>query len=375
MKKVLFLIESLRIGGAEKALVSLLKNLDTSKYDITVLCIADSGYLSELIRLVSGIKYTYIASSKSTFFDKIKIKMIYRWLSPKMIYKLFIPHNFDVEIAFCEGFSTKIIGASTNKKIKRIAWVHTDLLENNWPVNNGTFADITEEILCYETFDYVIGVSDTVCNRLKSLLNNKNINRVYNLIDNDEIIEKSLEKTKYISVKGRVNIVSVGRLEFVKGYDRLITVIARLVHNDGLKDITLTLVGDGTERQNLINLINKNKLEDIVTLCGMQKNPYAIMKDKDLFVCPSRNEGFNIAMAEAIILGLPIVSTWCPGPNEILQDGKYGILCENSEEGLYKALKELLNRTSLLDKLSELSVERQLMFDKEEILEKIYKLI
>lgn len=374
MIKLLFLVESLRVGGAERSLTSLVKHLDKYKYDITILTIADGGYFADVIKTIPGIKYRFLTSTRSTLIDKLKIRLIYRWLSPKLIYYLFIPKGFDSEVAFCEGLGTKIIGASINRHAKHIAWIHTDLKENNWPVNHGVFRDISEEIKCYRNFDTIVGVSDTVCNRLREFVDNKNITRIYNIVDADDIREKSLEPSKYNHSKDKFNIVSVGRLEHVKGYDRLINVAARLA-NEGYYNFTLTIVGGGREYASLIDRIRKTGLEDIVTLTGMQPNPYSIIAGCDLFICPSRNEGFNIAIAEAMILGLPVISTWCPGPNEILQEGKYGILCENSEAGIYNAIKAFLDDPSLKDKYSKLSVEGQAMFNQDEILKQLYELI
>ena len=374
MKKCLFLIESLKIGGAERALVTLLKSIDKSKYDITVLSIVDGGSFSEEIKSIKGLRYKYIASKKSSILDKLKIKMIYRWFSPEAIYKLFVPRNNDVEIAFCEGLTTKIIGSSTNTKAKHIAWVHTDLKDNNWPVNCGVFSSLEEEISYYNKFDNVVGVSNTVCERLFDLIKSKNITRVYNLVDKEFICEKANEVSDFTLYQVKINIVSVGRLETVKGFDRLVNVVSKLV-DVGYDNFSLIIVGGGSLMGRLSDLLHKKKLDHIVTLTGQKDNPYAIMKGRDLFVCPSRNEGFNIAIAEAMILGLPVVSTWCPGPNEILQDGKYGILCDNNEDGLYQAIKEILDNPSLLQKYAKLSICRTTMFEKGPILNQLYQLI
>ena len=370
MKKLLLFVESLKIGGAERALVSLLECIDKSKFDITVLSIADRGYFTTIVKSITGIKYKYIVSSRNTFFDKLKIKLIYRWLPASMMYRIFVPKGFDTEVAFCEGLSTKIIGASTNRKSKHIAWVHTDLKENNWPIDNGTFKKLEEEICCYKRYDTIIGVSDTVCVGLRDLLENKDIIRIYNLLDVDEIKSKSKVDSEFKPKRGEINIVSVGRLEYVKGFDRLINVVSTLVKS-GYKGFNLTIVGDGSEYHKLREIVNNNELQNYVTFTGMQHNPFPIVKSRDLFVCPSRHEGYNLAIAEAMILGLPIISTRCTGPNELLDNGRYGILCENNESAIYNSLKSILDNRSLLDKYSELSRERCRIFQKEKIINQI----
>ena len=98
------------------------------------------------------------------------------------------------------------------------------------------------------------------------------------------------------------------------------------------------------------------------------------MKQADLYVCSSRYEGYNLTVAEALLLGLPVLSTDCAGPNEILDRGKYGRIVENSEEGLYKGIKELLERPDLLLGYREKAKKRKSFFDEEKILIKITNL-
>ena len=120
--KLLFLTESFNIGGQEKALISLLRNIDLHKYDITVCVIAETGGLLPEALAIPGIKYQFVIPSAKGKAGKLvnllKGKLIYSWLSAKWVYRLFIPHGFDVEIAYCEGFLTKLISESTSQDTK-----------------------------------------------------------------------------------------------------------------------------------------------------------------------------------------------------------------------------------------------------------------
>ncbi|MBQ6166571.1 MAG: glycosyltransferase [Muribaculaceae bacterium] len=374
MKSILFLVDSLRVGGAERALVSLLTHIDVTKYEITVLSITDGGEFAERIQSIDRVDYRYLISSQSSFLDKLKYKLIYSWLPPRLSYRLFVPKGHDVEIAFCEGYTTKLIGASTNLSARRIAWVHTDLLDNNWPLKSGIFSNLEEEKSCYARFDTVAGVSEIVVTGLKTFLPNKDIRRVYNLVDSEEIISKSREQTCFPHDLNCFNIVSVGRLERVKGFDRLVEAVARL-REEGVANLSLTIVGDGTHRQFLSDMIKEYGLESTVTLTGSQSNPYSIMRGKDLFVCSSRCEGYNLAIAEAMVLGIPIVSTRCSGPVEILQDGKYGVLCDNSVEGLYNTIKLFVQQPGLCNQYAQLSKERSNFFRIDSVINQIEQLL
>lgn len=379
MKSILFLCESLGIGGAEKALYTLLTHIDKNKFDITVCSLCDTGHYSKLIKQIPNIKYRSILFPRDTGFKgllyKLKYQLIYKILPPSLIYKLFIPKNNTVEIAFCEGFSTKIIANSSNKNSKKIAWVHTDLLKNNWPVFIAIYKDINEEVSSYSKFNSIIGVSNSVSNNLRQLLHNKTaVHTLYNLIDEVAILNQAVEDIDYKFNNSSINIISVGRLEYVKGYDRLINICSRLINNDNL-NITLTIVGNGTQFNNLSELIKQLNISSKIKLLGTKQNPYPYIKTADLYVCPSRDEGYNIALAEAITLGKPCISTNCSGPDEILENGKYGCLVKNDEDSLYFAIKEICLNHNKLKLLSDLSIERRQFFNLSKNLGQIESLI
>lgn len=367
MKSILFLCESLGIGGAERALYTLLTHINKKRFKITVCTLCDTGYYSTLIKQIPNIQYKCILIPKEKgiekFIYKLKYRLIYHILSANLIYKLFIPKFHNIEIAFCEGFATKILSSSNNKKCRRIAWVHTDLLLNNWPVYIGIFKNNNAEIKAYNKFHHIIGVSNSVSNNLAKILSRKdNISTIYNIIDEIEINHKSLHDKDIIFDESKINIVSVGRLAKVKGYDRLIKICSRLIIEDKL-NISLTIVGGGNEYHSLHNLITELEVEKYIKLVGNQDNPYPYIKMADLYVCPSYQEGYNIALAEAIILERPCVSTNCSGPDEILGNGKYGCLVDNNEEKLYSCLKWLVTNPNKLSKLQYMAKQRKGFFD------------
>ena len=119
MKKILFLINSLEAGGAEKVLTDIVNNLDYTKYDITVKTIYDIGIYKR--HLNSEIKYKSIIKFKNNFLQRV-FGYIFRNIIPgKLRYKLFIKNKYDVEIAFLEGLPVKVLSYSTNKKSSKIS--------------------------------------------------------------------------------------------------------------------------------------------------------------------------------------------------------------------------------------------------------------
>lgn len=348
-RKVLFLAESLSGGGAEKVLSVLVKHINKKCFDLTVCTVSDTGIYCEEIK--QNVRYCSIlgnAQDKSAIgkiIYKIKYKAIYNILPMWLIYKIFVPKGYDVEVAFMEGYVTKLLSASTNKRSLKIAWVHTDLLKNPWTQNIKVFNNESKELICYAKFDKIVCVSDTAKENFIKKFGLKNVIRIYNPIDKDEILRKADIPCEYPQSENCFKLITIGRLVPQKGYDRLLRVMKK-IKEDGLK-CNLLILGDGEMRVQLSNYIKKNNLSDSVILGGFKKNPYKYLRKADCFVCSSRSEGFSLVIAEAMMLGIPVISTYCSGPNELLEDGKYGLLVDNNEEDLYRGIKSIIEDEKL----------------------------
>lgn len=346
--KLLFLIESLSGGGAEKVLSVLLKHIDKTKFDITLCTIVDTGVYAEEVR--KYVKYTSVLGNPQkkgllgNILYKILYLLIYRILPSRLIYIFFIPKRNDIEIAFVEGFCTKILSYSTNKKAQKIAWVHTDLINNHWITS--IYKDKKEEKQSYQKYNKIIGVSKTVTTAIEQLYNIKNAVTLYNPIESDNIIEKSKEFIALPSKTQTFRMVTVGRFVPQKAYDRLLRVIKRLCENG--YSIELWILGDGEQRPMLKEYINTHSLNEIVTLWGFQKNPYPYLKHSDVFVCSSVSEGYSTAVTEALILELPVITTACSGMDELLLNGKCGLITDNTKEDLYLGIKKCLDHPDIL---------------------------
>lgn len=346
--KLLFLIESLSGGGAEKVLSVLLKHIDKTKFDITLCTIVDTGIYAE--EIPKYIKYISILGNpqKKSFIGKLLYKisylLIYKILPVKLTYTLFIPKDNNIEIAFIEGFCTKLLSYSTNKRAKKIAWVHIDLQKFPWIKD--IYKNFKQEKASYSKYDQIVGVSNTVVSSVKKRYGLNNVITLYNPIENFDIIQKSNESINLPSKTQSIRMVTVGRFVPQKAYDRLLRVIKCLYKNG--YSIELWILGDGEQRPMLEEYIHTYSLNEIVTLWGFQKNPYPYLKHSDIFVCSSISEGYSTAVTEALILELPVVTTLCSGMNELLIDGKCGLITENSEYGLYSGIKYVLDNPSLL---------------------------
>lgn len=104
-------------------------------------------------------------------------------------------------------------------------------------------------------------------------------------------------------------------------------------------------------------------MDQYVKLIGFKNNPYPYIKNANLFVCSSRHESFSLVVAESLILSTPVISTYCTGPTELLDNGEYGMLVENSEDGLYYGLSELLKSNDKLESYKRKACKRKKFFD------------
>jgi glycosyltransferase involved in cell wall biosynthesis len=366
LKKILLIIPNLGGGGAEKVLITLLNRLDLSKYKITLLLIFQEGiYLKDVPQNVN-IKYLFHVK------NPLLIKFVYklfRYISPRLIYKFFIKEQYNVEIAFLEGIATKLVSGSTNPKSQKIAWVHTDL--NNNHLTRHYYKDTKNELEHYKKFNKIVCVSNDAKNGFIKLFNyNPDIEVIYNPIDSKDIVKKANEEKIYYE---DFTVCSIGRLVEVKGMDRLLRVHAKLIQ-EGVYH-KLNIIGSGPLELELKALCEGLDIKDTVYFQGFQTNPYKFLAASNIFVSSSLMEGFSLVVAEALILGKPVLSTKTSGPSEILANGKYGKLVENSEDGLYKGLKELILNPELCNHFSEMATVRKDFFDLSLILGKIENML
>lgn len=350
MIKILFFIDKLAykgsIGGAEKVLITLVNNMDPNKFDITVQTI----YPDENAKLLnSNIKYKYCYSKKNNIIDLIK-----RFEETSgSIYKKHIRDDYDIEVAFLEYESTKIISTSTNRKAKKIAWVHCDF--NVAVSNKEVFIKKTRKQ--YSQFDKVICVSKQVKQSFDELFNNEFVSVVlHNVIDDNEIKTKSKESLPEIVNKDKFTICSVANFTKAKNIERLLKACYRL-HNENI-GFDLWLVGDGKLRIELETFIDEHKMNEYVTLWGFQSNPYPFIDGADLLACSSIYEGFSTFITEGLILGKPIVTTDVSGMKELLGNSEYGLITDNDDEDFYKCLKRMMIEPELLKEYVKQSYRR-----------------
>lgn len=358
-KKILFLIPNLKHGGAEKVLVNLVNNLDPEKYEITLLTLFGDGV--HIDSLKSHVRHTSIF--KKTFPGNCTLVKCF---PAKFLWKLLVKEHYDIAVSYLEGPCSRILSGCTDPDTKRIAWLHIEL--NTPALASLGFRSVTEAQKAYNAFDEVVAVSRNVRD---CFLENLNISRpvsvLYNTNETEQILQKSLEKPENPDFRpdDEISVCSVAKLMKTKGFDRLLNVHKRLL-DEGLKH-HIYILGIGEEQGALERQMKELGVTDSVTLLGFHKNPYQYVSHCDLYVCSSRREGFSTAVTEALVVGTAVVSTDCSGARELLGDNdEYGIVTENSEEGIYQGMKRILSDPALLAYYKKQSKLRGSFFSREE---------
>lgn len=342
MIKILFLIPTLGHGGAERVLVNLVNHMDKSVFDITVQTMFDTGiYQSQLdkkVKYIGGLPFYFRGNT-----------VLYKLLSPHLLYKLYIKKDYDIIVSYLQGTSARVVSGCTRPDTKLISWVHTQL--DNEQQAYQVFRSKKEAQECYECFDEIACVSETVKEAFIKWFNVVcPINVYYNTVETEVIKNKAKEIVDDIVFsKEQFNIVSVAKLTKIKGYDRLVRILKKL-REDGL-NVHVYIVGIGEEQEKLQKMIDDFGLHEHWTFVGFRENPYKYVNKADLYVCSSHREGFSTAVTEAIIVGTPVVSTDCSGAKELLgYNNEYGIVVENTEEALYHGIKKMIADKDLYNK-------------------------
>lgn len=350
MIKVLFLIEHMKMGGAENVLQNLVNHLDPAKFDVTVQTIWPhnaAGQFRESIHLRSCYK---TRNRWTELLMRIEAQL-------KLTYSRRIQDDYDIECAFLEFAPTKILAASTNRRAKKVAWVHCDLrkVEEDTGTNVGLCAP------WYQKYDHVVCVADQVRESFRKLFGDGIPSSViHNVIDDDRVCRLSQHPVESIDDSGKKSVVTLGRLESPKNYEGLLRIHKRLVA-EGFS-YNLLILGKGILQAKLEQYIQENNLQDSVKMLGYIDNPYPYLKNADFLVCSSKYEGFSTFITEGLILGKAIVTTNCSGMKEQLGESEFGMITPNDEESLYQGMKEMLSNDSLRKHYEEMATQRGRLF-------------
>lgn len=355
--KVLFLIHDLGHGGAEKVLVNLVNHLDRSQFDITVLAIFGGGVNAQFLK--PDIHY-------KTVFPKAfpGNSHMMKLFSPRLLHKLFVKEQYDIEVSYLEGPSARIVSGCQNDDTRLVSWIHCTMSSKKEIA--ASFLSEKEAKACYNRFDQMVFVSDSVQEAfLRHCPLSTRTCVLYNTNETDQILALKDEPVEDdVFSEGEIRLCGVGKLMPVKGFDRLARIHKRL-RDEGFP-VHSYVLGIGPEKEKIELYLAEHHLENSFTLLGYQTNPYKYVAKCDLFVCTSFAEGFSTAATEALIVGTPVCTTEVSGMREMLgENNEWGVVTENNEEALYQAIKRLLDDPALLAHYRGKAKERGKVFSTE----------
>lgn len=384
-KNILFVVDEQKYGGISAVLTSILKKIDKDKYNIDLLILHNRGQalssIPDNVNLIYGtnyfkaIDYTLSNAIKtkniSLIFYKIKTVIglktgeIRKTIEKER--KKILKKKYDVEIAFKDGFCALFTAFGDSSK--KISWLHI-----SYDIYDCTsrYRELFKEV--YSKIDKIVAITPDVSKTFNDIYEKQDKTEIIeNLIIPEEIIEKSKEKIEDFD-KSKVNLISVGRIVQMKAYPRLVKQMVKLQNEGLLKDVVLYIVGDGEEEEKINKIIKENKLENNVKLLGYKENPYPYIAQADMLLLSSYYEGLGLVLIEANILGVPCFATRFANVDNTLDNGKYGLVVENSESGIYNGLKSILENKETINNYKQNLLNYKYKKDNE-ILDKIYKLI
>lgn len=365
MKNLLFVINTLGYGGAERAMLDLFDAMDSEKYEISLFVLTGQGELSHALpehvqllnqnykdvsvltkegrkRLMRSVlkagigkglflrRFSYLLKNIRSMCKKGKI------LPDKLCWRLLadgapvINKEYDLAVAYLEGGATYYVAEHVKAK-KKAAFVHIDYGK----------AGYTRELDldCYSKFDHIFTVSDEVKEHFLEVYPEyeKNVTVFHNLVNQERIRRMADQGKGFEDDFQGYRILTIGRLTHQKRYDIAIQAMALLKEKCSVP-VRWYVLGEGDLRNRLEQQIQDAGLENDFILLGVKENPFPYYKNCDFYVHATGYEGKSIAIQEAQTLGKPILATDCSGNREQINNGADGCLCQLTPEAVSEQL-------------------------------------
>ena len=379
-KKVLFVVNTMGIAGAERALCSMLTVFDRERFDVSVFSIINRGDLFP--DLPPGVNVLNKKPALKSVMDKkglfsIGMTIIGRLFRHGYIFRNFSYLNknrkaqksagkvqfdklfwhclasgaprfdceFDLAVAYLEGAATYYVSEHVKAK-RKASFVHVDYGKT------GYVKELDKPF--FESMDRIFCVSDTVRRGFVSEFPefDSKTGFFHNVILKDEIIEKSLLPGGFDDGFDGIRLLTIGRLHHQKAYDVAIEAMAKIVSGEKY-NLRWYILGEGAERKTLEELIEKHGLDDSFILLGAKNNPYPYLRQCDYYIHATYFEGWSIAVGEALVLKKLIIASDCAGNTEQIEDGVTGVIISLSAENIMSAVTRMLSDETLRTALNK----------------------
>lgn len=372
MKKITILALHLGYGGIENAIASL-ANLLSKNYQVEIIS-TYKLYSEPVFEINSDVKITYLMEhikpnrKEIDYYRKNKnysmlIKEAFKsvrvlYLKKKLMVKAI--KNLDTDVVITtRTLHNKWVSKYGNRNYKKIAWEHNH--------HNNDEKYISDLVKSCENINYLVLVSKELKDFYKNYLGDKAI-YIPNCLDNIPKRSSKLDSK---------NFIAVGRLSKEKGFDDLLRLFKKLTFK--YPDWKLNIVGDGLERNNLLELAKELKLGDKVVFHGYQNKEYInkLLLESSVYLMTSHTESFGLVLIEAMSYGVPCVAySSAQGANEIIDDGVNGYLInDRNEEEMIKKISCIVSDDKLRRKLGKKAKEKSREYSGNAVLEKWNKVI
>ena len=360
-KKILIAYNYMMVGGSTTSLLSILSTIDYKKYIVDLICLDNTSALFDLIP--HNVRNVYVA------LDRVNCSRIRKILNPRTLFyalysrgqayikrnaysygavkaqimnketariSLRLEEEYDIAIAFIETWATEYV-ANYVKAKRKIAWYHLDYI--------GAGFCAKYDRITYRKYNNIVLVSDKCKENFDKVfpeLSNRTV-CIENILTKAYIEQRAGEEEQIdiIPLENTIQLVTTCRIDFQhKGLDRAVKMFAEAKKEVTEPDqkIKWHIFGDGADLSELKNLIRNNNLQNDIITYGAKNNPLPWVQAADLFFLPSRYEGKPMAVTEALLLGVPAMVTNYASASGQVENGKDGIIIENSEEGIKNGL-------------------------------------
>jgi glycosyltransferase involved in cell wall biosynthesis len=311
VRRIAIFSYDLTVGGIQKSLVNLLRNIDYTQFEVDLYLFLNNSFWDVDFPAPLHVKYLNPLPHWQSFIP-------FNWAKARASFDFSGVAPYDLAIDFNSYQTSCAVAAVTVPARYRVSWIHNDVelkLRDEWKYRvlwhffRGKFP----------YFDEFVGVSQSLIEPFQKMsgMTEKQYSVIPNYIDVEEIHRKLEEEPEDFRVdESCLNFVAVGHLNHQKGYDIMLDAFSKAAKQRD--DLRLYIMGGGPERANLERQISSLGLGRKVTLLGYQQNPFCYMKHMDAFLSTSRYEGQGMNLMEARVVGLPIYCTknlekYCPG--------------------------------------------------------------
>lgn len=365
MKKILVIVPNMDVGGVTTSAINFCNELAKRGNNVHFLNMGKEIFSAEKgldntikkIRLIGKEKKWNLNAreiKRESLKKKIKLFPIAvikkltnqseRWLNI-IFYRYCIAEEYDIAVAFKQCAPCYYFTLNCTRAKKKIAFIHGDL---------NYMGDISSWDVYFDKFDAIACVSDAV----RSGFQNKYAKftekfvTIYNMFDRKEIVNKAKIKVQNIHIDSNIcNIVTVARIENETKRIDIIPEICEALKKCVDNPFHWYVIGDGPDLE-----INRQKsfllgTDDVLTFYGSMDNPFFVMQQMDFSVLPSKTEAYSMVVMESLILGKPVVLSRYPGAEEAVEDGKTGLIANQSMEDLTEKITQLISDQSLRNNL------------------------